>query len=280
MDDFRSKVEKLYVKYADDYNSEFIKPTFNTFRSALSFCNDIHIYYLKKYLTQKEKNIKIADIGGGDGMWSEFLLNYGFSHITLTDISQNMLEIAKKRLNSIIKPKNIPLSHLNFIKADICAMPQIPSNKFDVTISLYDPVSYSLQPKQAVQELSRITKSGGLIFISLDTKYRRVPELIEAGQLDKVEELLQTSISYDFQHPQYNVVWEEMEAIFRAVGVQVLEFIGAPVFVHQVKPKILRELEKQSNIRDRLLEIELEYGTNRSLINNAGHLICIGRKNL
>ena len=127
---------------------------------------------------------------------------------------------------------------------------------------MYDPVSYSLQPKQAVQELSRITKSGGLIFISLDTKYRRVPELIEAGQLDKVEELLQTSISYDFQHPQYNVIWEEME------------------FVHQVKPKILRELEKQSNIRDRLLEIELEYGTDRSLINNAGHLICIGRKNL
>lgn len=277
MSPFRKKVEKLYDKYANRYNAEFIPPTYDTFRSALSYCNEIHKFYLKKYLPS-DNEIEIADIGGGDGMWSEFLLKWGYCHINITDLSQAMLNLAKKRLKAVAKEKRLQLSHLNYIKADICDMHQISSNSFDITLSLYDPVSYSLQPQQAVKELARITKPGGIVFISLDTKFRRVPELIEAGQLEKAEELLETNISYDFQHPQYNVTWEEMESIFNAVGIKPLEFVGAPVFVHQVKKEILRDLEKNPEIKQRLLQMELKHGTNRSLVNNAGHLICIGKK--
>ena len=46
------------------------------------------------------KSAKIIDIGGGDSLLVDFLLEAGYSEITLLDISQAALDRAKKRLGS------------------------------------------------------------------------------------------------------------------------------------------------------------------------------------
>ncbi|MHA1585183.1 MAG: class I SAM-dependent methyltransferase [Promethearchaeota archaeon] len=268
-------VENIYDKYAEDYNGDFAPSTFNTGRAGLSFCNDITMFYLKKYLPSN-KSLLIVDIGAGDGYWVEKLIELGYYNFLLTDLSQNMLKEAKKRFNKFVAAdKNLKIQ---YTKADIRDLNSIESNSFDFVMSLFDPVSYCLDPPKAMKELARIAKPGANIIVSLDTKYRRVPELIEAKQIDKVEELLKSNISYDFGHAQYNLTWEELEQDFKQARLEVLETIGAPVFMHQVKREILTELEKNSLIHKRMLEIELKNCTNKSLINFAGHLMMIGRK--
>ena len=46
------------------------------------------------------KSAKIIDIGGGDSLLVDFLLEAGYSEITVLDISQAALDRAKKRLGS------------------------------------------------------------------------------------------------------------------------------------------------------------------------------------
>jgi ubiquinone/menaquinone biosynthesis C-methylase UbiE len=274
--------EEVYDKYAQDYNGEFAPTTFQTFRSALSITNDLTWHYLQKYLPQ-DFQATLADIGGGDGYWSEKLIQAGYSNIIITDISVNMLDQARKRFNSIDQRVDASEKHdtrcsIKYEKADILDMAQISANSFDFVFSLFDPVSYSLNPAKALQELARIAKDDAFVFVTLDTKFRRVPELISATQINAAEELLAKNLTYDFGHPQYNLTWEELAQNFADAGLDVVEIVGIPVFMHQVDVNVLHSMEKDLAIRSRLISMELAHGTNRSLINFAGHLLMVGKK--
>jgi ubiquinone/menaquinone biosynthesis C-methylase UbiE len=170
----------------------------------------------------------------------------------LTDISQGMLDEAAKRFAQIKMKHDVKL-----VKSDITDMKELETACFDFVFSQYDAVSYCLKPAKAVKELARIAKKSAYVIVSLDTKFGRVPELIEAGQIDEAEKLLETNISYDCDFPQYNLTWEELSDCFKNARLLVLEVIGAPVFMHQVNERILEKLEADPKIRNRLLQIEL-----------------------
>ncbi len=81
----------------------------------------------------------------------------------------------------------------------------------------------------------------------------------------------------DFQHPQYNFTWEELNQLMEQAGCEVVEIVGALVFMHPSDP-VREELEKSPEIRKKLLTMELQHCTNRSLVNFAGHLLIVGKK--
>jgi len=269
----KRKVEEIFDKYAEEYSSGPFAPSrYDTSRSAMSFADDITWYFMLKYLP-KDKSVTILDAGGGDGYWAEKLIALGYHNIVLSDLSQGMLEQAKKSLAKVKTGHDIA-----FVKSDIADMKEFQSSLFDYVFSQYDAVSYSLEPWSAMKELARVAKPKSYVIVSLDTKFRRVSELIEAGLVEEAEKLLTTSISYDFDWPQYNLAWEELAGYFEAAGLEVIEVVGAPIFMHQVKAETLEKLEKDAETRQRLLKMELDHCTNRSLVNFAGHLQMVGRK--
>ncbi len=266
------KAEDVYDEIAEDYSLGSAETLSNrTARSALSFADDITWYFVMKYIP-KDTSIKILDAGGGDGYWALKLHEVGYRNIVLMDISQGMLEQAKKRFSSI-EGHNV-----SFIKSDIADMNEIASMEFDFVFSQYDAVSYSLKPRESIGELARVAKHGSYIILTLDTKFRRVPELIEAGKIDEAEKLLTTNISHDFEYPQYNLTWQMLQQHFEESGLTIINFVGAPVFMHQVDEKVLESLEKNQETRKRLLRMELEHCTDKSLVNFAGHMQVIGKK--
>jgi len=269
----KTKVEEIFDKYAKGYSSgAFAKPRYETARAAMSFADDITWHFLRKYLPKK-KSAKILDAGGGDGSWAQRLVELGYRNITLTDLSQKMLDEARKRFAQLKMKHNVA-----FIKSDITNMKELENDYFDFVFSQYDAVSYCLRPAQAIKELARVAKGGANIVVTLDTKFRRVPELIEARRMREAEKLLKTNISYDFDFPQYNLTWEELSDCFTRARLEILEVIGAPVFLHQIDEQTLKQLESDPKIRKRLLKMELAHCTNRSLVNFAGHLQIIGKK--
>ncbi len=267
----KTKVESIYDKYAKDYSGDFAPTTYDTSRSALSFANDITWHFITKYIPKK-KTIKILDCGAGDGFWSKKLVRLGYKNIVLSDISQEMLNEAKIKFNKIKNHK------CEFIKSDISNMKEFKANSFDFVFSQFDPVSYCMKPAKAMKELARVAKKNAFIVTSLDTKFRRVSELISAGQIKEAKNLLKTNISYDFVHPQYNLTWEELEKFSKKAKLKIIKVIGAPVFMHQVDEKVLEKLEKNKKIRKELLKMELKNCTNRSLVNFSGHLQIVCQK--
>ncbi len=267
----KKSVEEIYDQYAKGYSTEDFAPcTFDTARSAMRFADSITWHFLTKYLPE-DTSIKILDAGAGDGYWAQKFIEKGYKNIVLADLSQGMLDEAEKRLAHLA-------CDAEFTKSDISDMKEFESQTFDYAFSQYDAVSYSMDPGKAMRELARVAKPGAYAIVSLDTKYRRVPELIEAGQIENAVTLLKTNISHDFTHPQYNLTWEELSEHFERAGLEVIEMVGAPVFMHQVKESVLENLVKDPEIERKLLEIELENCTNKSLINFAGHLQMVGKK--
>jgi ubiquinone/menaquinone biosynthesis C-methylase UbiE len=269
----KNKVEEIYDKYAEGYSTgEFAPSFYDNARTAMTFADDITWHYLLKY-APNEKNAYILDAGAGDGFWTQKFIEIGYKNIVLSDLSQGMLDQARKRLNKLTIEQNV-----QFVKSDITNMKEFRSSTFDYIFSQYDAVSYCMKPKSAIEELARLAKPGAYVVVCLDTKFRRVPEFIEAKQIKAAVKLLNTNISIEFGYPQYNFTWEELADNFTKSGLNVVEIVGAPVFMHQINEDILAELEQNPEIRDELLQIELQHCTIKSLINFAGHLQMIGMK--
>lgn len=268
----KKTAEEFYDDHAKDYSTVNFPEGYSNARAAMSFADDITWHFMVKYLP-KEKEITILDAGAGDGFWAQKYVELGYKNIVLTDISSGMLKQAKERFGKLSIEQNV-----QYVKSDIVNMKEFENDYFEYVYSQYDPVSYSLKPKEALKELARVAKKGAYVITCLDTKFRRVPELIEAGMLKEAKELLETNISYDFEHPQYNLTWEELTECYKNAGLEVIEIIGAPVFMHQVNEEILAKLASDPKIRKELLEIELKYCIKPSLANFAGHLQMVGRK--
>lgn len=269
----KTKVEETFDKYAEGYSSNAFAPArYDTARAAMSFADDITWHFLTKYLP-KHKSITILDAGGGDGYWAQKLAELGYKNIVIADISQGMLDEAAKRFAKLKINHNVA-----FVKSDITNMKEFKTATFDFVFSQYDAVSYCMKPAQAIKELAKVAKKGAHVIASLDTKFKRVPELIEASKINEAEQLLKTNISYDYDFPQHNLTHEELTEYFTKAGLTVIEIIGAPVFMHQVNEQILKKLEADPKIRSRLLKMELAHCTNKSLVNFAGHLQIVGQK--
>lgn len=268
----KKEVEEFFDKYAEVYSSSgYPSPNINA-RAAMGFADDITWHFMLKYIP-KQKDAKILDAGTGDGYWTQKLIELGYKNIMLLDISEDILNEARKRI------LNLKIEHnAEYIKLDIADMKEIQPDVFDYVFSQYDAVSYCTKPRQAMKELARVAKRNAYVIVSLDTKFRRVSEYIEAGWLKEAKKLLDTNITNEFDFPQYNFTWEELAQFYEEAGLKVIEVVGAPVFMHQIKGEILAKLESDPKIRSELLKIELENCTNKSLVNFAGHLQMIGKK--
>ncbi len=76
----------LYIEHADIYIPE--RPTFSKF-----------LEYFYSYYFKDKKDVKVLDLGAGDGTMMERLLKNHNPKITITDGSTEMIEAAKKKLS-------------------------------------------------------------------------------------------------------------------------------------------------------------------------------------
>ncbi|MHA1460161.1 MAG: class I SAM-dependent methyltransferase [Promethearchaeota archaeon] len=118
---------------------------------------------LKAFLQLRKKFPKVLDIGGGLGLFSlNFKLNFPESDVFILDYSQpeGIKEILTKNLTLRIK---------DYIKADIQEKTPFDGNSFDVIFAL-DILEHVENPSIAIDEIMRILKKNGLLFISVPTE--------------------------------------------------------------------------------------------------------------
>jgi phosphatidylethanolamine/phosphatidyl-N-methylethanolamine N-methyltransferase len=133
-------VEKVYNRYSSIYDVVFGK----VFRSGRE---------MAPVLLDLFPGAQLLDVGVGTGL--SFPLLPRNIQITAVDLSQKMLDRAKKRAQSLA------LRNINLIKMDATNL-EFPDNSFDRVLAAYF-VSTVPDPVKVVREMKRVCKPGGLL---------------------------------------------------------------------------------------------------------------------
>jgi len=257
----KEKVEEFYDRIAEEYDQLYESPYWRLY-------HEITWRNIKKFLPQK-KNALILDAGGGTGYWAIKLAKLGYK-VILTDISEKMLKVAKNKIKKQKLEKNIEVR-----RVDIRDMSCFPSNYFDMALAEGDPVSYCLKPEKAIKELARVVKPNSHVIVSVDSKYPAISRLIAEESFNKIPKFIETGI-LEHEHKFQAFSPEELRNLFESNGLKVIKIIGKPVLV-QLIPKEKREEIIKKHFR-KILNLELKYCDNPSLIGFGGHLEIVGVK--
>jgi ubiquinone/menaquinone biosynthesis C-methylase UbiE len=129
----------------------------------------------------------VLDAGGGAGVWSIEMAEQKQCSIVLLDITQKLLETAKRRIRDKMLTEQI-----HVLDADIRAIPH-PETSLDFVLCEADPICICEDPEKAISELSRVLKPNGYLVVGVDsTLYRAFTAMSKGKSLDYVLEFLQT----------------------------------------------------------------------------------------
>ena len=259
-----NQVREFYEKTAEDYDKEYAAPRWKLY-------HEITWENIKRFLP-KRRNGLILDAGGGTGYWAIKLAKQGY-RIVLTDISESMLKVAKRK----IKKEKLQNKIVTRV-ADIRDMSCFTSNQFDLVLAEGDPVSYCLNPERAVRELARVVKPNAHVIISVDSKYPIVSRLIAEKSYDLLSKFSRTGIlksrEGEFEFQAFTP--EELEVLFKRCGLRLVRIIGKPILT-QLLPKEERDGIIKEDYR-RILNLELRFCDIPSLVGVGGHLEAVGLK--
>jgi len=144
----------LYADWAKDYDRDLSKVRYN-----VPVVGARHLAGL--YPDPQDKDIRIIDVAGGTGLGAYYLSQYGFTNVDGTDISQEMLDEAKK-LNR----------YQNYILAAFGPQPTcIEENSYDALLAVGCFTSDHMR-EDSFPEFRRIVKPGGKIVFTI-----RMPDL-------------------------------------------------------------------------------------------------------
>jgi len=254
-------VREFYDKKAEDYDKSYETPYWRLY-------HEITWHNIRRFLPRK-RNAIVLDAGGGTGYWAIRLGRLGHD-VVLTDISWNMLKVAKEK----IRQEELQ-SKIESVIANIRDMSCFPSNYFHLVLAEGDPVSYCLDAEKAIRELARVAGPNAHVIVSVDSKYRMIPTLIEEGSPAELRKFLSNGIlKREFTFQAFTP--EELCGLFDASGLKVVRMIGKPILTQFVSREKRDEII-QENFKE-LLELELRFCDTPSLVGIGGHLEIVGLK--
>jgi ubiquinone/menaquinone biosynthesis C-methylase UbiE len=113
----------------------------------------------------------VLDNGAGPGKYSIELAKLGY-RVTLTDLTPRLVDIAKEKAAEL----GLACHFSDFLVRDARDLSGLPSEHFDASLML-GPL-YHLQDEEdrvkAVQELRRVTKAGGIVFVAVRPRISKI----------------------------------------------------------------------------------------------------------
>ena len=200
----------------------------------LEFQTTEHFY--KKYL---KPGMKILDAGGGPGRYTVDLAAQGY-HMTLLDISDKELDVAKRKIKLHRVGKFVD-------SVDLGSITELPyrDNSFDMVLCIGGPLSHlrtEKDRKKAILELVRVAKPGAPIFISVMAR----PAVLNLCVKDFKEYIK----SYGYKNEQD--FWNETNTL--AISGDDNWFVGCS-YAHFYWPSELRDLVLKAAKNTKLLHM-------------------------
>ncbi|MDP6512843.1 MAG: class I SAM-dependent methyltransferase [SAR202 cluster bacterium] len=244
----------------------------------------IHADIIETYLKSGDR---VLDAGCGPGRFSIVMAELG-ARVTALDISPGQLELAREKISEAGL-----LSQMDgFVHSDIVDLSQIQDASYDMVICYGGALSYVSEHRhQAASELVRVTRPGGIILVSVMSRYGAVANLVrrpsmtellnpeeqhvwrvtETGELPDFE-----SLSMGTQHPAMQLYSsDDLRSLLP--DCEVLEMAASCATVHEGSPAI-EEISQDSEAWNTAVEIERRLCRMPGLLDIGSHVIMAARK--
>ncbi|MFB0569159.1 MAG: class I SAM-dependent methyltransferase [Nitrososphaeria archaeon] len=263
-DEQTEKIVEYYKNVADEYDRNYDAPYWRDFYDKITWA------FAEPYLPQKGE---VLDAGGGTGKWSIPMAARGL-HVTLVDISKEMLAVANAKiewegLQKLVTVKQGDIRNLDF-----------PSNNFDFVLAAGDAVSYCGDGEKAISELTRVVKPSRHIVVSVDSVYPLMRRrLLEDLDFDAAIRFL-TERKFEVRGAGFEsraFTPEELRELLEKRGLEVLKIIGKPVSLGISNENVNRVLSDPEAAK-KLLRLQMMLCEVPSVSGFGGHLQAVARK--
>ncbi|GAB6989293.1 class I SAM-dependent methyltransferase [Paenibacillus pini] len=244
----------------------------------------INLHFIRKFLPEQGL---ILDNGAGPGKYAIELAKSGY-HIVLTDLTPNLVEVAKGKAKELEVEDHFKGFHV----ADATNLNMLEDEQFDGALML-GPL-YHLQSEveriQALSELHRVTKKDGIVFVAFISKIRHLttsllfPELWKPNHnVDGIENFLATG---HFNHSDegrftgaYYFDIEDIKPFMKDHGFECINVIASGSVVGAMKPEQWDYWRSRGQEEyDHIMEIVMKAAENPYILGASSHLLFIGRR--
>lgn len=244
----------------------------------------IHTDFIGRYVASGDR---VLDAGSGPGRFSIVAAERG-ARVTVLDLSEAQLRIAREKIGQAGQTENVE----DFVHGDITDLSVFPDGRFDAVICYGGALSYVCERRhEAAAELVRVVRPGGMILISVMSRYgaslnlvRRpsipilkdpegwdVWSVVEDGDLPGFP-----SAQVGMQHPPMHLFTsEELRRLLP--GCDVLELAGSNVTVFEGSTAI-EEVFDDSQAWETAVRLERELSSRPGLVDTGSHIIMAARR--
>lgn len=199
-----------YDQYGDQESTRWKK------NSRARFELELYRHHISNRVMRGDR---VLDAGCGPGTFARLLMDVG-ARVTCLDISSVQLEACRSEAPGADEYVHGSITDLSLFETDC----------FDVTLALGGPVSYCLdRAEDAVRELRRVTRAGGVIGLSVmnlyGTVHRFLPGVLSLP-LEVNEHVLRTGDlirSMGEGHECHMYRLEELRGLLEGVGLENVE---------------------------------------------------------
>ncbi len=243
----------------------------------------VNWHYIKKYLPITGS---VLDNGAGPGKYAIELAKQGYN-VTLTDITTRLVEIAKDK----VKEYGLESQFNGFYEADARELKMIKDESFDASLML-GPLYHLQEEKErieAVNELYRVTKKNGVVFVAFMPRIRHVfnsliyPENWKPN--DNIDTIMQFSQTGCFDHAEerrftgaYYFNIEDINPFMEEMGFETIHLIGSNAGTILNKNSWDYWEGKGEQEIGKIFSFIVDQATNPYILGISSHLLYIGKK--
>jgi ubiquinone/menaquinone biosynthesis C-methylase UbiE len=239
---------------------------------------EIHLHYLRQFLTGNER---VLEIGAGVGKLTGALASLT-RRVVVADISSLKLQLNQRNARAAGYVDAVEA----WVESDVVNLTQFGDDEFDAVVCYGGPLSYVFdQRDRALQELLRVTRVGGVLFLSVRSLWgsihmgfpsmlahdpRFIREVVRTGDLgpDKV------AVTGSFLHA-YRA--EEFRAFVEATGARI-EVLTASGVLSETWDELLVAGRLDKAVWREVIDLELEASRSPGCIDMGSHVIAVARK--
>lgn len=249
-----NKQDQSFDKFADKFEKNIYGSTKGRLR------HELLVHHLHDCISLETLPIEVLDAGGGTGVMSEMMLNLGHK-VTLSDISSDVLSLAKKKLGENI---NLDIQHIDILSLS-------NQKQYDLVIC-HAVLEWLQHPLEVIRKLVDLVKPGGHLSLSFFNHDAQLFGNMLYGNFDYVEQGMTSKniVRLSPKNPQKpKVIISQLESL----PVKVIKQAGIRCF-HDY----LKQPEKQTSEYEQLKHLEIQYGSTEPYLWLGKYFLIIAQK--